>query len=366
MNATGNIIVQGDLYMDIINIDLGKHSFTLSKPDASSLEYVFGYFSNGDVIRNMASTDEFFFPIGKSGETKPIAILPSTIQKQKFAVRVINNSPVDDGYSYDSMPDSVHTVQVDFYHSIQRFSGTDEVAYKIFLDDFDDFDKDEISVWNEDFSRWELAPSFVLEKGSSLYPRVAVLSGLRFVPSLLIGISRMKKSKFDCIGVLDIEWTGGANSSDWYDPDNWNAINGSSFDIPGVGVNVLIESTSNSWPILPAAAAYVEVEDFCIKYGFLILNNVDLQIHGNASFLGGQIGEYLSAQTLTINRLYKKHYLKVLDSMLRYMFLVLKFYLMDHGLEMEVHLFWNSTFGNIYHICIVKEEIVIVVRNLFG
>lgn len=111
--------------------------------------------STGWLVRKMAQTSSYIFPVGDSVGTprfRPADLTPSSSNSQTFRARLKNSDPSPDGYDISNKAGGIGPVNPNFYWRIDRTNGADPMNVQLFYDEA--VDTADMAVhWK---SQWEM------------------------------------------------------------------------------------------------------------------------------------------------------------------------------------------------------------------
>ncbi|MBN4065707.1 gliding motility-associated C-terminal domain-containing protein [Candidatus Amoebophilus asiaticus] len=112
---------------------------------------------SGKLLRVTNSTSTYLFPVGSSTGTaryRPIEITPAIASAHIFAVRFANVDATSESFDRNTKDTAICTINPDFYHRIQRTSGTNPADITFYYDDNDDNITELLAHW-QNVPRWE-------------------------------------------------------------------------------------------------------------------------------------------------------------------------------------------------------------------
>lgn len=173
-----NCAVEGVL--DISDRELATKNYYMSVNNTATtaVQRSTGFVSSdlsGFLSRNTAFNMPYLFPVGSSSGTlryRPVSVTPSAAASNSFSVAMINNNPTLNGFSVLSFSSPVCVVNPNFYHKINRTSGTTPAKLEIFFDNVLDGTYSMITQWQG--SSWNPAGTATLVSNTS--PALSSLS----------------------------------------------------------------------------------------------------------------------------------------------------------------------------------------------
>jgi len=115
--------------------------------------------NNGSLSRATLNNSTYEFPVGSSVGTlryRPIEIIPASANSNTFTVRMANNDATTDGYDRTLLEAGICAANPEFYHRINRTTGSDAADISIFYDEIAD------GLWLG-AAQWNTIPSTLWE-----------------------------------------------------------------------------------------------------------------------------------------------------------------------------------------------------------
>lgn len=112
---------------------------------------------NGRLSRAMASLGTYLFPTGSSigvSRYRPLTITPSTNVAQQYEVRLANNDPNLDGFNRNTKAADVCEVNPNYFHHINKISGTTPVSLGFYYDALADGNWASVGHW-QNIPQWQ-------------------------------------------------------------------------------------------------------------------------------------------------------------------------------------------------------------------
>lgn len=128
--------------LELNHLELATDNFkmTVLNTNVNAITRTTGFVSclgNGRLSRLMASTGIYLFPVGSSlGVTRyrPLTITPTTLTPQQFDVRLANVDPNTESYNRNSKSADICEINPNYFHHINRITGTTPVDVSFFYD----------------------------------------------------------------------------------------------------------------------------------------------------------------------------------------------------------------------------------------
>lgn len=156
-----NVFVHESLDISDMEIDVEENILHLKNTDPLSLLTNGGFISasgNGRFIRDIESTDAYYFPLGSTISTeryRPLSIQAETADFDEIHARFVNNSPDDDQLD-TSLKDTLLTdLNNEWYHLIGRTNGTQPLNVDFFFLNTTDGNFDAVAQWNQTDNEWQ-------------------------------------------------------------------------------------------------------------------------------------------------------------------------------------------------------------------
>lgn len=136
-------ITSNILDLSVFELATGDYRMTVTNPNTNSVAFATGGFvsstNSGRLVRATNSTSAYMFPVGSSTGTpryRPIEVTPSASTNNEYGVRMANVDATTEGFDRSVNLD-ICEVNPDFYHQIDRVSGSDAADLKFFFDPSD-------------------------------------------------------------------------------------------------------------------------------------------------------------------------------------------------------------------------------------
>lgn len=153
VKANGRLMLNDRVFnadsFDIRVLNVGPSSVTNDSGYVSAQD-------TGGLLRLTAADTTYFFPVGSdigSERYRPIAVEPSTSSPHSYKVRMANVDPTTEGYPRSQREDIVCEVNEDYYHRIDRKSGTNPAALSFYYKQSDG-DFNGVAHW-QNVPQWE-------------------------------------------------------------------------------------------------------------------------------------------------------------------------------------------------------------------
>ena len=107
--------------------------------------------SDGSLSRKTNVSQTYIYPVGSTVGTlryRPIDIKPADASNNTYSVRMANTDATNDGYDRDQHEANICKVEPDFYHKINRTSGSANADIKVYYKESDDGLWPNSSNWN--------------------------------------------------------------------------------------------------------------------------------------------------------------------------------------------------------------------------
>jgi hypothetical protein len=172
-----NQTVSNVLNLNDRELNTQQYTVFVTNPATNAILRTTGFVSsalNGFLSRNTNSTNTYLFPVGSSVGTpryRPVEIQPVAGSNATFTVRLANVNATIEGFDVSQFGTAIEEVNDNFYHRINRTSGTTAANMNIFFHETLDGDFGGVSGW--DNSMWDtLQGSFSTTASPLSYARV--------------------------------------------------------------------------------------------------------------------------------------------------------------------------------------------------
>lgn len=135
-------ITSNTLDIGTLELATGDHRMTVTNPNTNSVVFSTGFVSstnNGRLVRATNSTNAYMFPVGSSLGTpryRPVEVKPSASGNNEYGVRMANVDATTEGFDRN-VNLNLCEINPNFYHQIDRVSGSDAADLKFFFDPSD-------------------------------------------------------------------------------------------------------------------------------------------------------------------------------------------------------------------------------------
>ncbi|MFH2141432.1 MAG: gliding motility-associated C-terminal domain-containing protein [Bacteroidota bacterium] len=157
-NLQINTSVNNVLALNDRELATGNYVMNVLSPGINAVTRTSGFVSstgNGNLNRATANSAAYLFPVGSSTGTlryRPVEISPVNASVNTYSVRFVNNLATSDGYDISLTDTNTCMLNPDFYHRINRTSGTSAAGLAIFYDEIAD------GLW-DGLAHWMTTPS---------------------------------------------------------------------------------------------------------------------------------------------------------------------------------------------------------------
>lgn len=156
-------------------LSTGNYIMNVLTPTVNAITRTTGFVSstgNGNLNRATASSAAYLFPVGSSTGTlryRPVEISPVNASVNTYSVRFVNNLATSDGYDISLTDTNTCMLNPDFYHRINRTSGTAAAGLAVFYDEIADGLWDGLAHWMTTPSNlWQDAGNITQTSGTPL------------------------------------------------------------------------------------------------------------------------------------------------------------------------------------------------------
>ncbi|MBL4656988.1 MAG: hypothetical protein JKX73_03245, partial [Flavobacteriales bacterium] len=144
------------------NLEMATNTNTLfiTTADTSAITRTNGFVSSlgaGSLSRMTDMPAPYLFPVGSSigsPRYRPVEITPATVTPHGFTVRMANVDATTEGFDRTVKDSTVSSINPDFYHRINRTTGTDPADIAIHFDNTVDSGYQAMSHW-QNLPQWE-------------------------------------------------------------------------------------------------------------------------------------------------------------------------------------------------------------------
>ncbi|GAB4279542.1 MAG: hypothetical protein Kow0068_03560 [Marinilabiliales bacterium] len=228
-----NTNVDGVLALNDRELATENYSMNILSTNTNAITRTSGFvssLSNGYLSRATANTASYLFPVGSSLGTlryRPVEISPASSNINNYRVLFVNHDATTDGYDRTLIDSTICTTIPDFYHRINRISGTDAADISIYYDETADGSWDGLAHWeNNPSNHWEGMGTITVNSATPLSSNT-VSAWNNFTPdpfilSTYVPVIDLGPDTFVCDNssiIIDAGsgydtylWTGGSNS----------------------------------------------------------------------------------------------------------------------------------------------------------
>lgn len=155
-----DVIVKNTLNLNDRELATNTNTAFVTNTSVNAITRTSGFVSslgNGALVRSMASTGTYLFPVGSSiapARYRPIDIVPANASSNAFAVRMANTDATNEGFNIFQKQSTIQNVNPLFYHRIRRDSGSAAADITIYFDALQDGNFASIAHWQNQ-PQWE-------------------------------------------------------------------------------------------------------------------------------------------------------------------------------------------------------------------
>ncbi len=149
-----NTALDGILALNDRELATDDYTMSVLTTNINAITRTTGFVSslnNGNLLRATGNNLVYEFPVGSSIGTlryRPVEIIPASASANIFTVCMVNNDATSDGYDRTQTDTSICATNPDFYHRINRTTGSDAADISIYYDELIDGLWDGIAQWN--------------------------------------------------------------------------------------------------------------------------------------------------------------------------------------------------------------------------
>lgn len=153
-------IVESTLNLNDRELSTSINTAFVTNTSVNAITRTSGFVSslgNGALVRSMASTGTYLFPVGSSlvpARYRPVDIVAANSSSNAFAVRFANTNATNEGFDIAVKQSTIQNVNPDYYHRIRRDSGTASADITIYFDAALDGNFASIAHW-QNVPQWE-------------------------------------------------------------------------------------------------------------------------------------------------------------------------------------------------------------------
>ncbi|HPX76374.1 MAG TPA: hypothetical protein PLW77_07325, partial [Bacteroidales bacterium] len=150
-----NVLSLNNLELSTLN-----YKFFVTSPAIDAITRIDGFVSstNGGFLSRTTNTNGIYlFPVGSSTGTnryRPVEIQPTNTNANTYTVRLANVDPTTETYNTSQLASGICEVNSNFYHQINRSSGTSSAKVSVFYDPATDGTWDGLANWKT--SQWQI------------------------------------------------------------------------------------------------------------------------------------------------------------------------------------------------------------------
>ena len=155
-------ITENILALNSLELSTDTSTMYVTNSSTSAITRTSGFVSSqddGGLSRNTLSSSAYLYPVGSQVGTlryRPIEITPNASSSHMFKVRMANVDAGNEGFSRSVTDGSVCSINADFYHRINRISGSSSADISIFYNPSADGSYSTIAHW-QNVPQWENA-----------------------------------------------------------------------------------------------------------------------------------------------------------------------------------------------------------------
>ncbi|MBW7867186.1 MAG: gliding motility-associated C-terminal domain-containing protein [Brumimicrobium sp.] len=164
-NVNSSVSSSGILNLTDRELNTDINTFTVENINLSAIQFSNDYLNEGFVssrvggflVRKMAVTGDYIFPVGSSDGTRryrAVIIDSKTSSAQSYAVRMNNFISDNEGYPVVQHEAEIDEVNSAYYHSIRRLEGSTDANLIIYYDPSTDKDWESIAHWSSSQQEW--------------------------------------------------------------------------------------------------------------------------------------------------------------------------------------------------------------------
>lgn len=153
-------IVENTLSLNDRELSTNTNTAFVTNTSVNAITRTSGFVSslgNGALVRSMASTGIYLFPVGSSispARYRPVDIVPANGSANAFAVRFANTNATNEGFNISQKQSTIQNVNPNYYHRIRRDSGSVAADVTIYFDAAQDGNYAGIAHWQNQ-PQWE-------------------------------------------------------------------------------------------------------------------------------------------------------------------------------------------------------------------
>ncbi|HRG59665.1 MAG TPA: hypothetical protein PK323_11960 [Bacteroidia bacterium] len=224
---------------------------------------------NGRLSRAMSSVGTYLFSTGSSvGVTRyrPITITPSTSTAQQYEVRLANNDPNTDGFNRNTKAADVCEVNPNYFHHINKISGTSPVSLSFYYDALLDGNWASVGHW-QNIPQWQNTGIVVPGVAAPFTTlTIASWSDFNLSPFALVNLgpnANITGSTSFCVGAsTTINFTGTPNAVITYNINGGPTLNLTLNGSGSASINTGALGTTTVYNLL---SAYMPATPSCVQ-----------------------------------------------------------------------------------------------------
>ena len=169
LNLLGTGVKTANLNVNISNIlDLTDKEFSLGdnicfiqNTDINAITLTTGFCSsslNGGLSRETNTVSDYLYPLGSNLGTlryRPLQVKPTSTNANTFVACFVNNDATNDGFNRTQTDTGICDINAEFYHRIERTSGTDSADVSINYSETNDGLWEDIVYWDNSANNWK-------------------------------------------------------------------------------------------------------------------------------------------------------------------------------------------------------------------
>ncbi|MDY0315056.1 MAG: hypothetical protein RBR32_08260, partial [Bacteroidales bacterium] len=168
----------GVLSLNNLELSTLNYKFFVTNFATNSITRTTGFVSStngGFLSRTTNTTGVYLFPVGSSSGTnryRPVEIQPNNTNANTYTVRLANVNPTSETYNVDLLANDICEVNSNFYHQINRTSGSTSANLSIYYDNSADGSWDGIANWGTSPNQWNIVTGSSTASGSPMYKAI--------------------------------------------------------------------------------------------------------------------------------------------------------------------------------------------------
>jgi gliding motility-associated-like protein len=168
----------GVLSLNNLELSTLNYKFFVTNSATNSITRTTGFVSstNGGFLSRTTNTNGvYLFPVGSSSGTnryRPVEIQPNNSSANTYTVRLANVNPTSETYNVDLLANDICEVNSNFYHQINRTSGSTSANLSIYYDNSADGSWNGIANWGTSPNQWNIVTGSSTASGSPMYKAI--------------------------------------------------------------------------------------------------------------------------------------------------------------------------------------------------